>query len=172
MIDKCTACPKNKTCKRDNWINIALLVGSAVTCLSALGGTSGNMSTHTYREGLKTQGISVEGMHVDHMVPKNLGGIDNVSNYQLVPAHLNQSWGDGDLIEKTIENPTGMILGLAVTILFPELRILIGALAFITTCNRMNKDTEYCLEVDNVYKKYLEILSEWYGRRCYLYEKN
>lgn len=53
----------------------------------------GGMSPAAFRSWLVSIGVSVAGMHVDHIVPRALGGADHPSNYQLLPSRLNQSFG-------------------------------------------------------------------------------
>jgi hypothetical protein len=52
-----------------------------------------SMSADQYRELLLAQGISLYGMHVDHIVPLALGGANHPSNYQIISAHDNLSYG-------------------------------------------------------------------------------
>jgi hypothetical protein len=53
-----------------------------------------DMSTSAYRVLLAAQGVALDGMDVDHIVPRSLGGADNPENYQLLPASVNRSLGN------------------------------------------------------------------------------
>jgi len=78
-----------------------------------------HMSTHSFRTELTEKGINLTGKDIDHIVPKNLGGIDHPLNYQVVDSSLNSSWQDGDLIQKTSINPTGMLGGILISYIIP-----------------------------------------------------
>lgn len=52
------------------------------------------MSTSAYRAMLSASGIALDGMDVDHIVPRSLGGADHPDNYQLLPASVNRSLGN------------------------------------------------------------------------------
>ncbi len=51
-------------------------------------------STAKYRRRLRADGVSLDGVDVDHIVPRSLGGADHPSNYQLIDASLNRSLGN------------------------------------------------------------------------------
>lgn len=53
----------------------------------------GRVSTAKYRRQLRTEGIALDGLDVDHIVPRSLGGADHPSNYQLLSSSLNRSLG-------------------------------------------------------------------------------
>ena len=53
----------------------------------------GAMSTAAYRALLLARGVSLHGMHVDHIVPRALGGADHPSNYQILRSADNQRFG-------------------------------------------------------------------------------
>lgn len=52
------------------------------------------VSTGKFRRMLEAAGRSLDGMHIDHIVPRNLGGADHPSNYRVVPARENLEWSD------------------------------------------------------------------------------
>lgn len=53
----------------------------------------GRVSTAKYRRQLRANGIDLDGLDVDHIVPRKLGGADHPSNYQLLDSSLNRSLG-------------------------------------------------------------------------------
>lgn len=57
------------------------------------GSCSDGMSTAAFRALLGTLGVSLVGMHIDHIVPRAMGGADHPLNYQILPRELNQSLG-------------------------------------------------------------------------------
>jgi hypothetical protein len=58
------------------------------------------LSRAAYRRMLLTQGISLLGKDIDHIVPKALGGADHPSNYQVLDSSLNRSLGKTWNVEK------------------------------------------------------------------------
>lgn len=52
------------------------------------------MSTSAYRRQLSQRGVDIEGMDVDHIVPRSLGGADHPANYQLLTSSMNRSLGN------------------------------------------------------------------------------
>jgi hypothetical protein len=53
----------------------------------------GGMTTASYRALLTARGVSLRGMHIDHIVPRALGGADHPSNYQILRSAENQRFG-------------------------------------------------------------------------------
>jgi hypothetical protein len=53
----------------------------------------GAMSTAAYRALLLARGVSLRGMHIDHIVPRALGGADHPGNYQILRSADNQRFG-------------------------------------------------------------------------------
>ncbi len=53
----------------------------------------GRVSTAKYRRQIEAEGIALDGLDVDHIVPRSLGGADHPSNYQLLESSLNRSLG-------------------------------------------------------------------------------
>lgn len=53
----------------------------------------GRVSTAKYRRTLRADGVDLDGLDVDHIVPRSLGGADHPSNYQLLNSSLNRSLG-------------------------------------------------------------------------------
>ena len=51
------------------------------------------MSAQQYRRQLEQQGVDLTGKDIDHIVPRSLGGADDVSNYQVLDQSLNRSLG-------------------------------------------------------------------------------
>jgi hypothetical protein len=51
------------------------------------------MTTPAYRALLIARGVSLRGMHIDHIVPRALGGADHPSNYQILRSTENQRFG-------------------------------------------------------------------------------
>jgi hypothetical protein len=56
-------------------------------------GCEASMSTKSLRAWAVKAGFDLTGMHVDHIVPRVLGGADHPSNYQIIPAAENMSLG-------------------------------------------------------------------------------
>ncbi|MET0344563.1 MAG: HNH endonuclease signature motif containing protein [Polyangiales bacterium] len=56
-------------------------------------GCRGAMTTAAYRTLLLARGIALHGMHIDHIVPRALGGADHPSNYQILRARDNLRLG-------------------------------------------------------------------------------
>lgn len=52
------------------------------------------MSTAAFRRQLTLDGVNIEGMDVDHIVPRSLGGADHPANYQLLSSSVNRSIGN------------------------------------------------------------------------------
>ncbi len=83
---------------RERWqMAQALIVAAAAIDAAALSGQldcAASVSTRAYRTHLARSGTPVpSGFDVDHIVPRALGGADHASNYQLLPASVNRSWG-------------------------------------------------------------------------------
>jgi len=53
----------------------------------------GKVSTAKFRRQLRAEGVNLDGVDVDHIVPRSLGGADHPSNYQLLESSLNRSLG-------------------------------------------------------------------------------
>jgi hypothetical protein len=51
------------------------------------------VSTAAYRALLAARGVNLNGMDIDHIVPRSLGGADHPSNYQVLPSSVNRSLG-------------------------------------------------------------------------------
>lgn len=73
------------------------------------------MSTQAYRAELRSQGYNLEGLDVDHIIPRSLGGPDNPMNYQLLDSSLNRSLGAGGLLDKFVATPLPFLAALATT---------------------------------------------------------
>ncbi len=76
----------------------------------------GKMSTRTFRNHLRAEGISVDGFDVDHVLPRALGGADHPWNYQLLDSSLNRSLGAG-VMEKIVSEPLATLQGLVASAL-------------------------------------------------------
>ncbi len=70
------------------------------------------MSTQKFRAKLRAEGVSVDGLDVDHIWPRSLGGADDVRNYQLLDSSLNRSLGAG-VMTKLAAAPLTLLRGLA-----------------------------------------------------------
>ncbi len=73
------------------------------------------MSTQAYRAELRSQGYNLDGLDVDHIIPRSLGGPDNPMNYQLLDSSLNRSLGAGGLLDKFVATPLPFLAALATT---------------------------------------------------------
>jgi hypothetical protein len=56
-------------------------------------GCGAGMSTAAYRALLIAGGMNLDGLEVDHIVPRFHGGADHPANYQLLSVSTNRSWG-------------------------------------------------------------------------------
>lgn len=52
------------------------------------------ISTAAFRVMLAARGVALDGMDIDHIVPRSLGGADHPDNYQVLPASVNRSIGN------------------------------------------------------------------------------
>jgi hypothetical protein len=72
------------------------------------------VSTAAHRRHLLAAGQDVEGMDVDHIVPKSLGGADHPLNYQLLDSSVNRSigneWGISKCISVGVMRCAGAVL--------------------------------------------------------------
>lgn len=93
------------------------LIGVAAVDIVGLSLCDSTMSTQTYRKQLGAQGIDLDGLHVDHIIPRSLGGADHPANYQLLPSNLNQSLQASGLLEKFAGAPLGFLTALATSAL-------------------------------------------------------
>jgi len=82
--------------KRWEWANKVIVMAAAIDAANMSGGEDGcrQVSTGEHRAHLRNQGVELEGMDVDHIVPKSLGGADHPSNYQLLDSSTNRSLGN------------------------------------------------------------------------------
>ena len=71
-------------------------------------------STHAFRKKLRAEGISLDGLDVDHVWPRALGGADHPLNYQLLDSSLNRSLGAG-VMDKIANEPLATLQGLVVS---------------------------------------------------------
>lgn len=74
----------------------------------------GAMSTREYRRQLRSQGIDIDGMDVDHLWPHSRGGANHPLNYQLTEQSLNRSMGNS-IAQKFVHQPIGVLRGFAVS---------------------------------------------------------
>lgn len=75
------------------------------------------MSTRAFRQKLRDEGVPIpEGMDVDHIWPRALGGVDHPANYQLLPAEVNRSLG-ASVWEKLMTSPLATFQGLGASAL-------------------------------------------------------
>lgn len=76
----------------------------------------GAMSTSKFR---RLKGIDDPGLHVDHRIPRSLGGADHPLNYRVISAHENLTCGAGCIDEKFVDDPAGTTAGVLVSLLCP-----------------------------------------------------
>jgi hypothetical protein len=103
----------------DNYRRIAAIIILAAAS-DALGSQlcDSTMSTRAFREQLRREGVVLkEGIDVDHIWPRALGGADHPANYQLLPSEVNRSLG-ASVWEKLMTSPLGVLQGLAASALF------------------------------------------------------
>lgn len=77
---------------------------------SMQGVCAGRMTTQQYRDELRSRGVDLDGVDVDHMWPHARGGVDHPWNYQTLPSSLNRSLG-ASIWEKFATAPIGVIQG-------------------------------------------------------------
>lgn len=90
------------------------VVALAMTTAAAQTVCATRMSTHEYRV---RNGITDSNTHVDHILPRALGGADHPLNYQPLDAHTNMSCGAGCLPDKLMGSPLALATGVAVSVL-------------------------------------------------------
>lgn len=102
----------------DNYRRIAaILILAAASDALSHGLCDSTMSTRTFREQLRREGVVLqEGVDVDHIWPRALGGVDHPANYQLLPAEVNRSLG-ASVWEKLMTSPLGVLQGLVTSAL-------------------------------------------------------
>lgn len=70
------------------------------------------MSASRLRARLRAQGVPLDGLDVDHVVARAVGGRDHPLNYQLLPESVNRSLQEGGLWEKFQMAPLNVLVAL------------------------------------------------------------
>ena len=65
---------------------------------------------------MRAEGTSLDGLDVDHVWPRALGGADHWLNYQLLDSSLNRSLGAG-VLDKIANQPFATLQGFVVSAL-------------------------------------------------------
>ena len=99
-----------------NWRIIAATIVAAAAWDQAGLLCETRMTTQQYRKILREKGIDLEGLDVDHVLPRSLGGADHPANYKLLDSSLNRALGNR-LAEKLVRYPLPLLQGLATTAL-------------------------------------------------------
>ncbi len=75
------------------------------------------MSPRAFRARLEREGFDIpDGMDVDHIWPRALGGADHLANYQLLPSDVNRGLG-ASVSEKLLSAPMDTLRGLGASAL-------------------------------------------------------
>lgn len=91
-----------------------ILIFAAASDAVARSICSGTTSTRAFRQRLRDEGRSLDGVDIDHIWPRALGGVDHPLNYQTLDSSLNRSLG-ADVLEKIARWPLATLQGLAVS---------------------------------------------------------
>lgn len=75
-----------------------------------------NVSTARHREHLRADGVGLDNKHIDHIVPRSLGGADHPWNYQVMNASENMSWGNEWSVAKCATAGPQCALAVAISI--------------------------------------------------------